>query len=121
MPASEPAGGIIPRLPYDTQGDDMPLTPPADCADMATLRAQIDAIDTQLIDLLALRARYIDRAIPLKLAAGLPANTTDRVAQIIAAVREQATTHGLDPDLAETLWRAIIDWGIAHEAPHLPN
>ena len=99
----------------------MSLTPPADCADMATLRAQIDAIDIQMIDLLALRASYIDRAIPLKRAAGLPANTTDRVAQIIAGIRDQATTRGLDPDLAETLWRALIDWGIAHEAPHLPD
>lgn len=97
----------------------MSLIPPAACPDMATLRAQIDAIDAQLIDLLALRARYIDRAIPLKQAANLPANTTDRVAQIIAMVRAKAADRDLDPDLAETLWRALIAWGIAHEAPHL--
>lgn len=88
---------------------------------MATLRAQIDGIDADLITLLAERATYIDRAIPLKQAADLPANTTDRVSQMLADLRAQAASLGLDPDLVETLWRAIIDWGIAQETPHLPD
>ena len=88
---------------------------------MAELRDQIDAIDADLIALLALRATYIDRAVPLKQAAALPAWTTDRVAQVIACVRALATDRDLDPDLAEALWTTLIDWSIAREAPHLTD
>ena len=95
--------------------------PPNDCTDMATLRAQIDAIDADLLTLLAERATYIVRAIPLKQAANLPARTDDRIAAMIADLRRQATEKGVDPALAETLWHTIIDWGIAHEAPHLED
>ncbi len=47
------------------------LTPPQDCQSMQDLRAQIDKLDRQLIELLVLRASYIDRASELKTTAGL--------------------------------------------------
>ncbi len=93
-----------------------PLTPPGDCPSMPALRAEIDALDRQLIDLLALRASYIDRAIELKSAAGLPARIPERVEQVVANARARAVAQGLDPDLAEDLWRRLIDWSIAREA-----
>jgi len=46
---------------------------PKTCTDMAQLRAQIDQIDKELVALLALRAKHIDRAIELKPGEGLPA------------------------------------------------
>ena len=82
---------------------------------MADLRVQIDAIDENLIRLLALRSGYIDRAVDLKTIEGLPARTTNRVAEVIAKVRTLAADHALDPDLAETLWTSLIEWGIERE------
>ena len=94
-------------------------TLPAECHSMTALRDQIDSIDRELVSLLSERARYIDRAIDLKRIEGLPARTTDRVAEVISAVRALAATYDLDADLAEDLWRILIDWGIARETPHL--
>jgi isochorismate pyruvate lyase len=82
---------------------------------MAELRAGIDAIDAELVRQLALRARFIDRAAEIKLGVGLPANIPARVEQVIANVRAHATAEGLDPELAETLWRSLIAWSIARE------
>lgn len=95
------------------------LKPPADCASMAELRVQIDAIDTKLLELLATRSGYIDRAVDLKRIEGLPARTVDRVAEVIQKVKTQAAEAGLDEVLAETLWTELIEWGIKRESRHL--
>ena len=86
-----------------------------DCASMAELRVEIDAIDRHLIAVLTHRAGYIDRAIPLKQVEDLPARTVDRVADVIAKVRAEAEAQGLDPELAETLWSELIEWSIRRE------
>ena len=82
---------------------------------MAELRAEIDRIDAALVDLLAERITYIDRAAELKPALGLPARIDDRVEEVVAKVRASAVARGVDPDLAEALWRRLIDWSIARE------
>mgnify|MGYP000462591590 CR=1 FL=1 len=97
----------------------MPRKSPNECASMAELRVEIDDIDTTLIRLLALRTTYIDRAVDLKRIENLPARTTDRVAEVIAKVRGNAEQQGLDSDLAETLWRELIEWSIQREIVHL--
>ena len=88
---------------------------PQDCANMAELRVQIDALDRQLVALLAQRATYIDRAAELKPAEGLPARIDERVEDVVAKVRITAQEAGFDPDLAEAIWRRMIDWSIARE------
>ena len=91
------------------------MKPPAQIASMAELRAEIDALDAQLVASLASRARLIDRAAELKPAEGMPALVPARVAAVLAHVRAQALAQALDPALAEALWRQIIDWSIARE------
>lgn len=88
---------------------------------MAELRPQIDALDAELIAFLAERAGYIDRAITLKQKENLPARITNRVDEVITNVRNEAKAKGFDPDLAETLWRQLIEWSIAREAQHIPE
>lgn len=95
------------------------LTPPEKCADMAELRRQIDMLDGKLIDLLAARAGYIDRAVELKTALGWPANIPSRVEDVVNKTRTGAARRGLDPDLAEALWRELIEWSITREARHI--
>lgn len=88
---------------------------PEDCKTMADLRAAIDRLDQDLIDLLARRACYIDRAAELKPAEAMPARIDSRVEQVVENVRAAAEARDLDPDLAETLWRPLIDWSIRRE------
>ncbi len=95
------------------------LRPPQKCNSMAELRKEIDAIDILLLDLLAIRSRYIDSAIDLKRIEGLPARTVDRVAKVLNRVKERATEVGLDEKLAETLWSELIEWSIERESKHL--
>ena len=87
----------------------------SECSTMAELRAEIDRIDAGLVDLLAERITYIDRAAELKPGLGLPARIDDRVEEVVAKVRASAVARGVDPDLAEALWRRLIDWSIARE------
>lgn len=89
---------------------------PATCSDMEALRANIDALDRDLVRLLRLRAAHIDRAIELKRGNGWPARIPSRVEDVIAKVRAESAACGLDADLTETLWRQLIDWSIDREA-----
>ncbi|MHA3978931.1 chorismate mutase [Halovulum sp. GXIMD14794] len=95
------------------------LRKPEDCGSMAELRQQIDALDRDLVARLALRSRYIDRAVALKQAEGLPANIPARVEEVVTRVRANAEAEGLDADLVERLWRDLIDWSIARESVRL--
>lgn len=97
----------------------MKIKPPYDCATMAELRVQIDALDDQLIDLLIRRSGYIDRAVGLKQIEGLPARTTDRVREVLDKVSTTAASKGLDPELVTEIWTTLIEWSIAREAKHL--
>ena len=82
---------------------------------MLELRASIDALDGEIVKLLALRALYIDRAAELKTVNGLPANIPSRVEDVVAKVKAAAMREGLDADLVEQLWRQMISWSIARE------
>jgi isochorismate pyruvate lyase len=95
------------------------LLPPETCQSMTELRVQIDAIDVELITMLVTRSRYIDRAVDLKRIEGLPARTTDRVAEVLAKVSATAAEMGLDPTLARTLWTDLIEWSIEREIKEL--
>ncbi|ARU00006.1 isochorismate pyruvate lyase [Yoonia vestfoldensis] len=86
---------------------------------MADIRAEIDRIDAALVQILAERAAYIDRAAAIKAVAALPARITPRVEQVVSNVRDHAQAHGLSPDLVEMLWRQLIDWSIAREETRL--
>lgn len=92
---------------------------PADCKDMTELRAMIDTLDAEIVTLLALRQTCIDRAAVLKAEADLPARIPARVEEVVAKVRMRADSVGLDADLAERMWRLMIDTAISREERHL--
>jgi isochorismate pyruvate lyase len=90
-----------------------------DCTTMEEVRTGIDAVDADLVRLLVQRAGYIDRAAVLKAPLNLPARIDWRVEEVVAKVRATAEREGLDPALAEALWRRLIDWSIAREEASL--
>ena len=86
-----------------------------DIPGMPALRARIDALDARLIALLAERSALIDRAAQIKSREGLPARIDARVEEVAANARRIAGELGFDPDLAERLWRVMMDHFIAQE------
>jgi isochorismate pyruvate lyase len=91
------------------------MKPAAQLPSMAELRNQIDVIDAELVRLLALRMEHVDRAAVLKQAEGLPARIPSRVEEVIGNVRALSSGRGLDPELAERIWRVLVEWSIARE------
>lgn len=82
---------------------------------MAELRVEIDQLDRQLIELIAQRTTYIDRAAVLKKGEKMPARITSRVEEVVKNVRKLAVENSLDPQIAETVWRDLIEWSIVKE------
>lgn len=81
---------------------------------MDEVRVEIDRLDRALVELMAERFTYVDRAWQLK---GDPSQATVpwRIQQVIDKVRGHADSHGLPPELAEALWRQMIGWFIQYE------
>ena len=96
----------------------MSVRPPADCENMDQVRAEIDRIDSALVDLVAERFGYVDRAWQLK-ARREEAMVPWRVSQVIDRVRARALERGVPPELAEALWRQMIGWFIQYEEEKL--
>ena len=92
---------------------------PEDCTEMSQVRTEIDRLDAALVDLIAERFGYVERAWQLKLAAKQQANVPWRNQQVIDRVRARATERGVPPDLCEALWRQMIGWFIQYEEEKL--
>jgi len=87
---------------------------PEDCRSMAELRAAIDALDRELVALLARRQLYIERAAVLKSDRDAVRDSA-RVEDVIAKVLAAAKDAGLSAQIAEPVWRTLVEASIAHE------
>ncbi|WP_219418795.1 chorismate mutase [Pseudonocardia nigra] len=75
--------------------------------DLRGVRAGIDRLDREIVELLAAREQLVRRAGRLKTsAAGVRAPA--RVEQVIARVRAHGATAGAGPDVVERTYRAMI-------------
>jgi isochorismate pyruvate lyase len=95
----------------------MPLSP-EDCKAMPDVRAEIDRIDEALVDLMAERFKYVDRAWHLKDNPG-QAYVGWRIQQVIDKVKDRGKAKGLPPELTEALWRQMIGWFVQYEEEKL--
>lgn len=91
---------------------------PEDCKDMEQVRAEIDRIDNALVDLIAERFTFVDRAWQLKTRPE-EATVPWRIQEVIDKVEARARERGLPPELAEALWRQMIGWFIQYEEQRL--
>jgi isochorismate pyruvate lyase len=82
---------------------------------LADLRRQIDGLDAELISLLAKRQRCVEHVIEIKRARKLPARIPDRIDEVLERVRKLALAEKLEPDLATSVWREMIEQFIAYE------
>ena len=92
---------------------------PAECRDLAEVRAEIDRVDRALVGSIAERLGYVERAWQLKLEQKAEANVPWRNQQVIDKVRAIAAEKGVPPDLCEALWRQMIGWFIQYEEEKL--
>lgn len=87
------------------------------CANMAEIRHEIDALDQEVIRLLGLRFGYVKAAAPFK-------STPDEVQaqarfnSMLAQRRQWAQACGLDGAVIEKMYRDLVSWFIAQEMAH---
>lgn len=96
----------------------MSVRSPADCKNMDEVRKEIDRIDSAILNLVAERFAYVDRAWQLKTRRE-EAVVPWRIQQVIDRMRAQASERGVPPELAEALWRQMIGWFIQYEEEKL--
>ena len=87
---------------------------PAECQSMAEVRQGVDALDRALVALPAERQRYMDAAARIKPDRDAVFDQA-RIDDVVAKVLASAQAHDLSPDIAEPVWRLLIDRCIAHE------
>jgi isochorismate pyruvate lyase len=96
----------------------MVLREAKDCSNMEEVRAEIDRIDSALVDLIGERFTFVDRAWQLKNAPA-EARVPWRIQQVIDRVKVRAAEKRLPPELVEALWRQMIGWFIQYEEERL--
>lgn len=77
------------------------------CCDMTDVRRNIDALDAELVELLALRGAYVAQAARIKNDEKLVVDE-ERIEYIIRRVRQLAEQSKLPADIAERTWRPMI-------------
>jgi len=91
-----------------------PRTAPEVCQTMIEVRQGVDALDRALVTLLAERQRYMHAAARIKPSRDV-VHDDARIEDVVAKVLSAAAPAGLSADIAEPVWRTLIDRCIAHE------
>lgn len=95
-------------------GPNPQVRPPERCATMPELRDQIDRLDRALVGLLSERQRYIERAAEIKSDRAAVRDEV-RIADVVGKVLDEAGRSGLNPEIAEPVWRILMECSIAYE------
>ncbi|MDC8753210.1 chorismate mutase [Erythrobacter sp. sf7] len=92
---------------------DKPLSP-EDCTTMAEVRAGVDALDRELVALLATRFGYMRAAARIKQSRDAVRDEGRKASVITAAVGE-AEAHGIPGDVIADIWERLVEGSIAYE------
>ncbi|MEP6343471.1 MAG: chorismate mutase [Maricaulaceae bacterium] len=87
---------------------------PDDCQTMLEVRAGVDALDRELVRLLVIRQGFMKAAARIKPNRDAVYDS-DRIEDVVSKVLVEAKTAGLSADIAEPVWRKLIERCIAHE------
>jgi len=77
--------------------------------ELTDIRNEINAIDDEIIALLARRFALLPDVVAYKRAHGLPAVIPERVAEVLKRNIATAAARGLDSDLVHAVYQLIID------------
>lgn len=92
---------------------DTPLSPD-NCTTMAEVRAGVDALDAELVALLATRFGYMRAAARIKPTRDAVRDEA-RKASVIAAAVAEAEAHGIPGDVIADIWERLVEGSIAYE------
>lgn len=87
---------------------------PEDCQTMIEVREGVDALDRELVRLLVTRQGYMHAAARIKPNRDAVYDSP-RIEDVVAKVLAEAKDKGLSADIAEPVWRKLIERCIAHE------
>ncbi len=90
------------------------VLPPEACQTMADVRAGVDAIDLELVALLARRFGYMDAAARIKTTRGAVRDEI-RKAEVIANAAAAAKLVAIPQGLVPAMWEVLVETSIAHE------
>ncbi|MEK7660891.1 MAG: chorismate mutase [Pseudomonadota bacterium] len=86
----------------------------AECETMQDVRYEVDRIDELLVDLLAERQSMMDAAARIKQHRNTVRDEA-RIEDVVAKVLRHANQVGLSPNIAEPVWRLLIEKCIEYE------
>ncbi len=96
----------------------MPLAPqpvsPAGCAGLDEIRAGMDAIDREIVALIAERVEYVRAAAKFK-TSSVNVAAPERVAAVLKTRREWAEAAGLSGDVVESIYRDLVAYCVSEE------
>lgn len=87
---------------------------PDDCQTMSDVRAGVDALDRELVALLATRFGYMRAAARIKPTRDA-VRDEGRKASVIAAAIAEAKAHALPGDVIGDMWECLVEGSIAYE------
>lgn len=91
-----------------------PAPKPEECQSMVDVRKGVDALDRELVRLLVIRQGYMHAAARIK-PNREAVYDADRIEDVVAKVLIESKVQGLSANIAEPVWRKLIERCIAHE------
>jgi len=85
-----------------------------DCIDITEIRTAIDSIDNQIVELIAIRSKYVKEAAKFK-KDEKAVSDSNRVQKVIGSKKELAEKCGAPPELIEKIYNIMIDFFINEE------
>lgn len=82
---------------------------------IARLRADIDLIDRDIVNLIARRTERAIEIAHIKVEEGIPLRSPDREEDLLADVKKEAERRGLDPELTAGWFESILDYTRARQ------
>ena len=90
---------------------------PNECLNMQEIRAEIDAIDRQIINTFANRFEYVKAASKFK-TSETSVKAPERFKSMLQQRRIWAEEEGLNPDVIEKLYQDLVNYFIEEELKH---
>jgi isochorismate pyruvate lyase len=88
--------------------------PPGQCANLDEIRTGMDAIDREIVALIARRVAYVRAAAAFKTSSANVA-APERVAAVLKTRREWAEAAGLNGEVIEGLYRDLVNYSVSEE------
>ena len=82
---------------------------------LAGYRAEIDALDDQIVDLLSRRFAIASEVAACKAISGIAVRLEDRIAEVLERNANRATKNGAEAEAIRAIYKTIIDVTCAYE------